>query len=59
MLTYDDLRVAALDLPGTDPRTIVEQRRATLAGTRTSRRRRCSAPRRPARRRTARWSAWR
>jgi phosphohistidine swiveling domain-containing protein len=31
MLTYDDLRVAALDLPGTDPRTIVEQRRATLA----------------------------
>jgi phosphohistidine swiveling domain-containing protein len=32
MLTYDDLRVAALDLPGTDPRTLVEQRRATLAG---------------------------
>jgi phosphohistidine swiveling domain-containing protein len=31
MLTYDDLRVAALDLPGTDPRTLVEQRRATLA----------------------------
>ena len=31
MLTYDDLRVAALDLPGTDPRTLVEQRRAKLA----------------------------
>src|SRR4051812_35832099 len=31
MLTYDDLRVAALDLPGTDPRTLVEQRRAQLA----------------------------
>jgi pyruvate,water dikinase len=31
MLTYDDLRVAALDLPATDPRTLVEQRRATLA----------------------------
>ena len=31
MLRYDDLRVAALDLPGTDPRTLVEQRRATLA----------------------------
>jgi phosphohistidine swiveling domain-containing protein len=31
MLTYDDLRVAALDLPGTDPRTLVGQRRATLA----------------------------
>jgi phosphohistidine swiveling domain-containing protein len=32
MLTYDDLRVAALDLPGTDPRTLVAQRRETLAG---------------------------
>jgi pyruvate,water dikinase len=31
MLTYDDLRVAALDLPGTDPRTLVAQRRAQLA----------------------------
>jgi phosphohistidine swiveling domain-containing protein len=31
MLTYDDLRVAALDLPGTDPRTLVEDRRAQLA----------------------------
>jgi phosphohistidine swiveling domain-containing protein len=31
LLTYDDLRVAALDLPGTDPRTLVEQRRAQLA----------------------------
>jgi phosphohistidine swiveling domain-containing protein len=31
MLTYDDLRVAALDLPGTDPRTLVEQRRAKMA----------------------------
>src|SRR4029079_18683616 len=31
MLRYDALRVAALDLPGTDPRTLVEQRRATLA----------------------------
>ena len=31
MLTYDDLRVAALDLPGTDPRTLVEDRRARLA----------------------------
>lgn len=31
MLGYDDLRVAALDLPGTDPRTLVEDRRARLA----------------------------
>jgi phosphohistidine swiveling domain-containing protein len=31
MLTYDDLRVAALDLPGTDPRTLVADRRAQLA----------------------------
>jgi phosphohistidine swiveling domain-containing protein len=31
MLTYDDLRVAALDLPGTDPRTLVADRRAKLA----------------------------
>jgi phosphohistidine swiveling domain-containing protein len=31
MLTYDDLRVAALDLPATDPRTLVEDRRAQLA----------------------------
>ena len=31
MLTYDDLRIAALDLPGTDPRTLVEDRRAQLA----------------------------
>jgi phosphohistidine swiveling domain-containing protein len=31
MLTYDDLRVAALDMPGADPRTLVARRRATLA----------------------------
>jgi phosphohistidine swiveling domain-containing protein len=31
MLTYDDLRVAALDLAATDPRTLVERRRAELA----------------------------
>jgi phosphohistidine swiveling domain-containing protein len=31
MLTYDDLRVAALDLPGTDPRALVVDRRAKLA----------------------------
>jgi phosphohistidine swiveling domain-containing protein len=31
MLTYDDLRVAALDLPGTDPRSLVGQRRAKMA----------------------------
>jgi phosphohistidine swiveling domain-containing protein len=31
MLTYDDLRVAALDLPATDPRALVEDRRAQLA----------------------------
>jgi pyruvate,water dikinase len=31
LLTYDDLRVAALELPGTDPRTLVADRRAKLA----------------------------
>jgi rifampicin phosphotransferase len=31
MLTYDDLRVAALDLAWTDPRTLVAERRAALA----------------------------
>jgi pyruvate,water dikinase len=31
LLTYDDLRIAALDLPGTDPRALVDDRRATLA----------------------------
>jgi pyruvate,water dikinase len=31
MLTYDELRVAALDLGATDPRTLVERRRAELA----------------------------
>jgi phosphohistidine swiveling domain-containing protein len=30
MLTYDELRVAALDLAATDPRTTVERRRAEL-----------------------------
>jgi rifampicin phosphotransferase len=31
MLTYDELRVAALDLAATDPLTVVERRRAALA----------------------------
>jgi phosphohistidine swiveling domain-containing protein len=31
MLTYDELRVAALDLPGTDPRGLVASHRAALA----------------------------
>ena len=31
MLTYDELRVAALDLPGTDPRALVAEHRAALA----------------------------
>jgi pyruvate,water dikinase len=31
MLTYDELRVAALDLPGTDPRSLVAEHRAALA----------------------------
>ncbi|MEY2536071.1 MAG: rifampicin phosphotransferase, partial [bacterium] len=31
MLTYDDVRAAALGLPGTDPRALVADRRAVLA----------------------------
>jgi phosphohistidine swiveling domain-containing protein len=31
LLTYDELRVAALDLPGTDPRCLVAEHRAALA----------------------------